>query len=1019
MDMENIFLQLYRLLLQHHHPPEQDAFFFFPLFGAPQESFAEVQKLFTDSFVDGQDVPDRVHRHVQADTPHKRSEKKSLKPPMTFGSIKRTSPSRALPFGPTPPRRGSSKDSKVLKSKTVVKASKSTSPPRMDRFLTQHKKPVSSSKLVAQDKAQKPGRKSTEDLSKKRVSSLPKKVGAKKSMEKRGRSPSAGRSPRSKSSTRCNACTTIVSGLSSMSPRSTETGYSSMPSSGQPSPSRDIRKDTKSKKSPSTTTQKSKLRRNNSDPSINMHFLRERKAVSESIFKAWELEVNRRARTLSPRPSRTLEKKITVFDETLQAAKSSLRALTPPGVTLDELRRSPASKMLRESPLRIKQPTVASSVTRKSRERIKVVPRAEDIAFKAATIPRSAPCKQPLNLEQEKEEVRKSFDKEALLYKSGTIPRSSSFKHLQRMYQIIEKIDELESIAREIDSLHLIQNNWVDFDTWMLLRRKEKAEKELAQLYGALGEAQKAKQFLYQAAKTERWKGDCNLRLRDSSVEDLRKKFLDEQARNPSPAPTSLLTDKEIYKPLWRTESVLDVAHKINAGNVRSQSMGNIRRSGSRMSLSTQQLDRLKDRLSAVYSPPVPGAGIRPLNDGLSLLSVEKPRTKPRRSFTTQERYFSNTMNLGKVKREDSGSRRTSRDDLSCLSMTTPEPISLRSEDQPKPEPPPLVAVVEEKKQQPVTKKESIYGDESDAIMMELQAKLPPKFDAANSPRTLSPEPSEMSDGTNTADGKPFLLVLKPDQENQGKSEADVAEYMKSNGGKQVRHERENVVVRKESVGGGKTDTEFYIKRNLIKEKFQEAASSKPEVVKSKRYDYQDPMRYNRTYLSSVKAGDVQRLRCHLEEIGPFPPPIILEPRSKSHSPTRSLHQQEGVIHATNEPTIVKGQEVGDVKGLKRRYEQPPSQPRSWSASPERTRSRSPTILGRIVSFDRQKPSKISSTAPKPQADVTSLRGHFEGSLTYYTPCDPRKQPVSRSMPRNRSRSPDRKISFKGESMNF
>ncbi|CAG0883988.1 unnamed protein product [Cyprideis torosa] len=959
----------------------------------------------------------KIHRHVQAKAPHRRSDKKAAgssasatgkaKSALTFGSVKRTSPSRAPMSAPVPPTRISSKDSKTLKSKKTktvgtetggirsssassskVKSISPSSTNRMERFLKDHKKPVTSSKLIAQDKIQ------------------------------------------------------------------------------------------------SDTTH----------------------VVETPLKKEKKPEVCKKTELSSKSEKKTDIS--TCTGRTTPQAKSSLRSLSPPSLSLKDVRRSTSSKILRDSPYRVKQerPTSACS------DRVKVVPRAQDIVFKtappppppmkddgqgsekskkASTLPRATP--KPLNLEMEKEHARRNFEKETKLYKTGSIPRATSFKHLQRMYQIIEKIDELEAITREIDLLHLIQNNWVDFDTWMLLRRKERAEKELAQLYGAIGEAQKAKQFLYQAARTEHWKGDIHLRLRDSSVEDLRKKFLEEEARQPtSPMPKLSLDSKDTYKLLWRTESVLDMSHKIDSGSVRSQSCGNIRRAG-RLSLSTQQLDTLKDRLSQVYSPS-PSAGLKPLNDGLSLLSVEKPRTRPRRSFTTQERYYTNTMNLGKFKR-DSSSRRTSRDDLNSLCMT-PEPMSLRSDDSGAVGQPPLSTKTTEETMAPkaqkappdlVTmtgspvpkttskeappaespknetnnreKRESLYGEDSEAIMNELQKRLPPKIDSV-SPRTLSPGPSDLSDGTATGDGKPFLLVLNTSKSEKNKKE--VTDFMNNNGGKQVTHPPTTSAVQetvfKESVSiprqspsrqpqttvaftseGTKTTvtststfanhvpyTQRFPERNpqitcenLIEDEELNRSIERGRVVKSRRYDYrpeETAWKYNRTYLQKVKAGDVKRLTCKLEEIGPFPPPQMTAARSKSYSPTRNTPpaDPEAVVHASNEPTVIRGQEIGDVQGLKNKYEytgrssanSPPSHKRSWSTSPDRSRSPA-NILGRIVSFNRpqQTPSpcgQLFPTQPRPQADVAELRGRFEGAFSYTAPTcwDASKhRPVARYAP--------------------
>ncbi|XP_050535771.1 uncharacterized protein LOC126902485 isoform X4 [Daktulosphaira vitifoliae] len=199
--------------------------------------------------------------------------------------------------------------------------------------------------------------------------------------------------------------------------------------------------------------------------------------------------------------------------------------------------------------------------------------------------------------------------------------KSERFKELHNFYCSLERLSELEKTAEKASNKVRKRSDLIDFDKWKTIREKERAEYEIKTIQANLESIQKSKDVLFKIKDPEniRWKKglDRGLRNRESSVEDLKRKFYvigNETFRKP---------EINVYRPLWRGSSVQDVANSLKnttsskrgrpvsedrersstsvPRRATSKSVANI---GGRIwsSLSMEQLNRLKTQLNEVYS---------------------------------------------------------------------------------------------------------------------------------------------------------------------------------------------------------------------------------------------------------------------------------------------------------------------------------------------------------------------------------------------------------------------------------
>lgn len=394
-----------------------------------------------------------------------------------------------------------------------------------------------------------------------------------------------------------------------------------------------------------------------SEPSVRSLniYLTSKKPVSNSKFKNWERE-SVSSKCSSPHgvswPGRSILQKISKFDSLLSiddlaqefGSVSSFRGRSP-DLTRDCGQKEPRSlsepplKVLCEkgepemapprpaspSPIRspacrriqsLRQPQDPPGMTivRKARARS-----AEEIEQRRKLISGStfSPCKSTssLNLSQADRDEYQQYVLEMLHRRR----KSKRYKDLHDFYASLERIGELERTTSTGDLRPRLRNEEIiDYDRWKEVRAKERAERELETLYGKLRSAQKEKDFLFRPKDVEqfRWKGDSGLRCKEKSVENIRDKFkkLENQESDlESSRRRDMAAKKDVYKPLWRGNSVVSVAHTLDRRAAFSESfesrglkpelpkaLGVSRKLWS--SLSIEQVNALKNQLNEIYS---------------------------------------------------------------------------------------------------------------------------------------------------------------------------------------------------------------------------------------------------------------------------------------------------------------------------------------------------------------------------------------------------------------------------------
>ncbi|XP_050293356.1 uncharacterized protein LOC126733927 isoform X5 [Anthonomus grandis grandis] len=198
------------------------------------------------------------------------------------------------------------------------------------------------------------------------------------------------------------------------------------------------------------------------------------------------------------------------------------------------------------------------------------------------------------------------------------------FKDLNHFYSDIEKVGKLE---RAFDSKprKKCEEAIIDYDRWMEVRSREKAEHELKYLYCHLKEHEREKGFLFLPKDVDKYKWrrelDRGLRIKEKSVENIKEEF---ERLKESPLEVARRREiayrKDTYKPLWRGNSVINLASILT--EKRSQSEGRVKTAkqklldseklithtiGSRIwsSLSMEQVNNLKKQLQDIYGDHV------------------------------------------------------------------------------------------------------------------------------------------------------------------------------------------------------------------------------------------------------------------------------------------------------------------------------------------------------------------------------------------------------------------------------
>ena len=204
--------------------------------------------------------------------------------------------------------------------------------------------------------------------------------------------------------------------------------------------------------------------------------------------------------------------------------------------------------------------------------------------------------------------------------------KSDRFKDLSEFYSCLERIGQLES-ATSMSDLRPVRKNEdiIDYDLWQKVREYEKNERELHQLVRKVRVEQKEKDLLYEphTADEVRWQLDSDLGLitKEKSVENLRELFYKKALQEDEEKSLEIEASKDNYKPLWRGNSVLDLAttmtlkyntdthkatSKVYATTLPKKDSKNEKKFGiSKNLLSTlskDQLSKIKNQLTEIYS---------------------------------------------------------------------------------------------------------------------------------------------------------------------------------------------------------------------------------------------------------------------------------------------------------------------------------------------------------------------------------------------------------------------------------
>ncbi|XP_063976863.1 uncharacterized protein LOC135162389 isoform X5 [Diachasmimorpha longicaudata] len=195
--------------------------------------------------------------------------------------------------------------------------------------------------------------------------------------------------------------------------------------------------------------------------------------------------------------------------------------------------------------------------------------------------------------------------------------KSSRYKELHDFYASLERMGELVKTTSTSDIRRRFKNEEIiDYDRWREIRAKERAEQELKNLYGKLKDVQREKDFLFSTKDVEscRWRGDCGLRCKERSVDNIRESFhrlAKEESELETTRRRDIASKKDVYKPLWRGNSVVNVASNMTKkanGETEidkciqptlQKSLGGSNKFWS--SLSVEQVNTLKNQLNEIY----------------------------------------------------------------------------------------------------------------------------------------------------------------------------------------------------------------------------------------------------------------------------------------------------------------------------------------------------------------------------------------------------------------------------------
>lgn len=387
-----------------------------------------------------------------------------------------------------------------------------------------------------------------------------------------------------------------------------------------------------------------------SEPSLKSLsvYLAHKRPVSNSKFKNWERESVVSSRSSSPYgicwPGRSVFQKIGKFDSLLDiddfGSSTMLRVRSPESTSREHVKErslsEPPLKTLPES--RESSPRSSSpSPVRSQASRRTYISKQEDLDA-PLTITKKVRARSAGEAEDAKREGSNlslkstsslsSMDREDyqqyILELLHHRRKSTRYKDLRDFYANLSRMDQLERTFSSGDLRPRLKNEEIiDYDRWKRVRSKEKAEQELKALYGKLKSVQRDKDFLFSAKDIDkfRWHGDCGLRCKERSVEDILQYFrrLQSEEGELEFSKKRAVMQKDTYKPLWRGNSVVNVATTMQKkANVNfrdtnkfadyhpslQRSLGGSKKFWS--SLSIEQVTNLKKQLNEIYGSDSP-----------------------------------------------------------------------------------------------------------------------------------------------------------------------------------------------------------------------------------------------------------------------------------------------------------------------------------------------------------------------------------------------------------------------------
>ncbi|KAL3277602.1 hypothetical protein HHI36_012944, partial [Cryptolaemus montrouzieri] len=339
-------------------------------------------------------------------------------------------------------------------------------------------------------------------------------------------------------------------------------------------------------------------------------YLRHTKPVTDSKFKSID-----RSRSVSPK-SLTFEKN---YDSNSSIDKVGRSISLPPKLLFFSQTSRPVSPIVQKRHLEVHNPPESPTISRSPSQR--KIDALKQIQYTHFNENLPMPSKYDTFTKKISNVLTNGESPKEFLKKiSQFARRSTKFKDLNEFYLTLEKLGELERIANDNEAKirKRSEGEIVDFERWREVHQKERTEKEINYLCNKLKEKERDEGFLFRPKDVTnyRWRRelDRGLRVREKSVENIKEEFEKLKLFDPS---HKIIPVKDTYKPLWRGNSVLNLASHMVAR--RSQSEGRVPQScqkfssseklltkgiGSRIwsSLSMDQVNTLKEQLTEIYN---------------------------------------------------------------------------------------------------------------------------------------------------------------------------------------------------------------------------------------------------------------------------------------------------------------------------------------------------------------------------------------------------------------------------------